>query len=224
MSETSCPLVTCIMPTSRRPEMARDAVRMFRAQTWPYKELVILDDSLTPSFPDGEYQVGLNPGCIFYEQESWRLTIGEKRNICCANAAGQIIMHWDSDDFYAPDRILDQAVRLLENPLLDMTGYHSMEFVDEANQARWMYDAGPGHAIGVSQCYWKRTWQEREFKHIDISEDMDFVAGRSLISAPANRRIIARIHEGNSCNKVNLPHKYPDLWKPLPYSLLTTAT
>src|ERR1700690_1048342 len=81
------PLVSCMMPTSRRPEMAREAVRMFRAQSWPYKELIILDDDLTPSFADGEYKLGMNPGCIFSEVESHRITIGEKRNICAANAA-----------------------------------------------------------------------------------------------------------------------------------------
>ncbi len=221
LPEGKIPLVSAIMPTSRRREMARAAVRMFHEQNWPFKELIVLDDSLTPSFD--EYSLGMNAGAVFYERAGPRMTIGEKRNICIASAAAEIIIHWDSDDIYSPDRMLDQMVRLMEHPEAEMTGYHQMQFVDEELEKRYLYDSGPGHAIGTSMCYWKRVWDERKFRHMDESEDTDFAGGRKIFSVPAERRLVSRIHTGNSVDKRLLITRNPHQWKPVPWDAMVAA-
>lgn len=38
-----------------------------------------------------------------------RKTIGEKRNLAVSNALGDIIVHWDDDDFFRPHRISSQV-------------------------------------------------------------------------------------------------------------------
>jgi hypothetical protein len=68
------PLVSAIMPTRARPQFAREAVDLFLAQTWPNKELVILDDEEHPSFPSGIAGDGIR-----YEQLRFTLTVGAKR-------------------------------------------------------------------------------------------------------------------------------------------------
>jgi len=38
-----------------------------------------------------------------------RKTIGEKRNIAVSNALGEVIVHWDDDDFFRAHRISSQV-------------------------------------------------------------------------------------------------------------------
>jgi len=99
-------LVSAIMPTCNRPQYIEQAIRCFLAQTYPHKELVIVDDGdsikhLVPTRPD-----------ILYESSWPPLRIGPKRNLACGLASGDIIAHWDDDDWSAPDRI-EQQLRML---------------------------------------------------------------------------------------------------------------
>src|SRR5678816_1554718 len=112
------------MPTRGRAEWARKAVECFQSQTWPDRELVIVDDADCPSFaepPEGEG--------IRYHQMFRQMTIGAKRNIAVSRAAGDIIIHFDDDDWSAPERMEDQVTRLVASGV-GLTGYHSMIFED----------------------------------------------------------------------------------------------
>src|ERR1041384_2498726 len=100
-------LVSCIMPTANRRPFVADAIRMFLAQDYADKELVIVDDGedgiadLVPAHPQ-----------IRYLRQSGRRPIGVKRNFACEAARGEIILHWDDDDWYAPHRIRLQVEAL----------------------------------------------------------------------------------------------------------------
>ena len=188
------PFVTAIMPTANRREFATDAIRMFLEQDYPFKELVIVDDGRPP----------LNPPhheLISYEHSPVKRNIGKKRNVACGHASGDVIVHWDDDDLYAPDRISDQVERLLANPELDMTGYSSMLFVKPDGSEHLFRMPNDLHAIGVSFCYWKRIWRERPFPDCNTGEDLMFWSGRKCFSVDAGRHIVARIHSANTSFK-----------------------
>ncbi len=201
------PLVTAIMPTRSREILAHQALQMFLDQTWPNKEIVIIDDledrsfAMTPDF-DG----------VRYRLMERRLTIGAKRNIAIKNAAGSIIVHWDSDDSYREDRISHQ-VELLMSRGVEMVGYNTMEFRDYQTPESRMYYGMPGYPIGVSMCYWKRVWEARQFKDIDVGEDNDFKDGRTVYAVPAGGRIVARVHDGNVSDKRDPWKKNPEQWR-----------
>lgn len=204
------PLVSAIMPTSGRVDMAREALRMFRAQTWPNKELVIVDDRDNPSFAEPVSA----PDVLYLKCDP--LVIGEKRNIAVQVARAQIIMTWDSDDKYRSDRMEHQA-RLLIDKGVDMVGYHVMEFEDIDFGGRFEYKCSPDTPIGVSQCYWKRVWEAMPFRKINEMEDLHFVRDRrrmSIFCCEADGRIIARIHNGNTSDK--RPHMTNTAqWRPI---------
>ena len=63
--------------------------------------------------------------------------IGAKRNYGCERAAGDVIAHWDDDDYSAPERLADQVQRLLESGKA-VTGFHSMRFTDGVRW--WKYE------------------------------------------------------------------------------------
>jgi glycosyltransferase involved in cell wall biosynthesis len=188
------PFVTAIMPTANRRQYALEAIQMFLEQDYPLKEIVVLDDGTYP----------LNPPVhelVRYEHSPVRRNVGKKRNMACSRATGDVIVHWDDDDIYSPDRISDQVERLIANPELQMTGYHSMLFVEPSGQ-EWLWRMPNDlHAIGVSFCYWKSIWRLRPFPECESGEDLVFWSGRKCLSVDAERRIVARIHTANTSYK-----------------------
>jgi len=186
------------MPTRGRPQFAQRALECFLSQTWPEKELAILDDADNPSFPDGIAGEG-----IYYERLKRRLSIGAKRNLCCSRASGDVLMHWDDDDWSSPERMADQVERLSQANC-GLTGYHSMIFEDRDTGKRWKY-TGPLHgadALGTSLCYTRRFWMAHPFPDRQVGED-GAVTGRvsGILSVDAGDLLIATIHPGNTSPK-----------------------
>src|SRR2546422_2964152 len=101
---SSAALVTCVMPTAERRPFVPHAVACFRHQDHPNLELLVIDDgddSVADLMPP-------DPRIRYVRQEP-RLTIGVKRNLMCNLAAGDIIVHWDDDDWSASWRVRYQV-------------------------------------------------------------------------------------------------------------------
>lgn len=204
------PLVTCLCltTTERSVRWLPQAIRNFEKQTYPNKELLIVGDGvsfwqlLPPKYPQVR-EIHLERG----------LTVGEKRNRAIASdARGQIICHWDDDDYSAPDRIMDQVQRLLESGLA-ATGYSSMHFTDGTSW--WKYTHSDHFAIGTSLCYRRNWWEAHRF--IDAQKDEDGAFEREadkhcqLFSVPAGRLMVASVHPGNTS-----PRSFDQAaWKPV---------
>lgn len=104
VTEGAAPLVTCIMPTCDRHCFVPEAIRCFLRQNYPNLELVIVDDgsrSVASLLPDDPR--------VRLIRLSQKKNIGAKRNIACAAAHGEFILHWDDDDWYPPDRVSRQV-------------------------------------------------------------------------------------------------------------------
>ena len=200
MSEsTDLNLVSCIMPTRARPGFAHEALRLWTLQTWPWKELVILDDLDARSFPDGCSGI---PDVQYHLLEQ-RLDIGAKRNVAVSRARGDIVAHWDDDDYSSPRRLEDQVSRLLGTGA-QVTGYHLMTFV--CGTRHWLYEAPyppNGYALGTSLVYRKDFWRRHPFADVRTGEDTHFVKTaaqeNSLVTVPAGEFMHATIHPGNTC-------------------------
>lgn len=94
------PLVSCIMPTADRRGFVPQAIRCFLAQDYDARELVILDDGSDPV-------ADLVPedARIRYFRTDQRQRLGAKRYECIKLCCGDLIMHWDDDDWSALHRI-----------------------------------------------------------------------------------------------------------------------
>ena len=99
------PLVTCIMPTCDRHRFVPEAVRYFLRQDYPNLELVVVDDGNMPVAPLLPHDPRIR-----LIRLSDKKNVGAKRNIACAAAHGEFIVHWDDDDWY-PARSRDAADR-----------------------------------------------------------------------------------------------------------------
>src|ERR1700733_1523991 len=116
MKSRLTPFASCIMPTANRRRFVPFAFQQFLNQDYNPKELVIVDDGddpiedLVPRDAAFTY-LRIQPG----------LSLGAKRNLACRMASGDVILHWDDDDWYAPSRITRQ-VSSLESRGLDLCG------------------------------------------------------------------------------------------------------
>ncbi len=195
------------MPTRGRQDWAAQAVLSFLEQDHPSKELIILDDTEELSFPLGV----VNPQ-VRYELHSQRLTIAEKRNRCCELTSGEIIAHFDSDDWSAPERISSQ-VRLLEESGKAVTGYCTMPFWDEVSKTPHFYRNNPHTwAVGTSLCFLRSWWETHRFyEHKYSREDNGFSDGarnaKQIVTVPCGHMMVARLHAGNTVDKH--PYNWP---------------
>lgn len=105
------PLVSCLMVTARRTGLAWRAIQCFRAQTYPARELVIINDDPDPELHDRV--TGLGDERIRHVRlPPQGTTLGALRNIAVSHARGDLVAQWDDDDLYDPERIEVQVAAL----------------------------------------------------------------------------------------------------------------
>ncbi len=183
------------MPTANRPRFVTLAIACFRAQTYEPKELLILDDgdsirSLIPS----DHR-------IRYYHFDKRLVLGQKQNLGCELAAGEVICHWDDDDWSAPNR-MEQQVKALLHSRKSVTGYHSSTIYDEIQHRAWHYHGPLDWVAGFSLCYLKSYWANDPFPTISTGQDTYMVLQArtrlELFSLPGRAQMVARRHSSNT--------------------------
>lgn len=195
-------LVSCIMPTADRRRFVPEAIRLFLAQDHADRELIILDDG-TDAVAD---LVPADPR-IRYLRDTPRATVGAKRNRACAAARGEIIVHWDDDDWYAPWRVSYQ-VQALQNADADACGLDRVMYREEPDGAVWEYvwPEGAGAWLhGATLCYRRALWQRGGFPAIAVGEDTQFLrthAGARLLALPRTGFYVGRIHAANTSRKL----------------------
>ena len=185
-------LVSCIMPTFNRESFIPVALKCYLSQDWPDKELVVVDDGIRKV---GELVKQLVPEAVYiYLAE--KQTIGTKRNLACEAARGEVICHFDDDDWSAPGRIRDQVTRLLESGK-QMTGYHSITYWNGTKVYQYVSPL-PQYLVGTTMCYQKRFWETHRFPPKNYAEDNAMVyqarAENQLIAVDARQMMVVRSH------------------------------
>jgi len=200
------------MPTADRAEWVQQAVRCFQRQDYPQRELVIVDDG-------ARSVAGLLPtdSRIRYHRTEPGRSLGAKRNLACELARGEILCHWDDDDWHAPWRLRYQ-VRSLLAAEADVCGLDRLLFYEPAAGRLWRYVHPQGQApwlAGGTFCYRRTLWQRCPFPDLDIGEDNAFLthAGRPgrVLALDDPRFYLARIHPGNTSPKNPVGRRWQSL-------------
>lgn len=207
-SAQQLPLVSCIMPTFNRRRFVPQAIRYFLSQDYPEKELLILDD--------GDESVGdlmTKDSRIRYFRLERTTVLGEKRNLACEEARGEIIAHWDDDDWMAGWRLSYQVKSLIEQRA-DACGLaHLLFYQPESDRAwRYFYERGGRTWIaGGTLCYTRAFWRQNPFARVSIGEDTRFVwnnhSGKVVILEDSSF-YVAMIHSRNSSPKRTSSARY----------------
>ncbi|MCP4289319.1 MAG: glycosyltransferase family 2 protein, partial [Gammaproteobacteria bacterium] len=191
------PLVSCIMPTHNRRPFVGKAIEYFLRQDYPDRELIIVDDGTDPI----EDLVPDDPR-IHYLRQDHKRTIGAKRNLACKEAQGEIIAHWDDDDWIAPWRLRYQVESLVKEQA-DICGLDKLLFYDPKSGQSWQYvypERGRLWVAGGTLCYTKAFWKRNPFPDIDVGEDTRFVwsnSSKKVLALQNYTFYVALIHPGN---------------------------
>ena len=191
------------MPTCDRPDMTERAIRCWRAQTYENKHLVVLYSSIGAKRPKDR------AGIAYAMLPATGLPLGRLRNLANEMARGDILIHWDSDDWSHPLRIEEQ-VALLKSSGADAVGYNQMLFWNQNSEA-WLYTAqNQRFALGTSLCYWRRSWERKPFNDRKTSgEDLEWQGGQVVEAVASVRggmldpRMIATIHGHNTASAID---------------------
>lgn len=208
----AAPLVSCIMPTANRRPWVPTAIEYFLRQDYPNRELVVLDDG-----EDAVADMIPTDPRVRYVSLDRRLVLGEKRNRACEIARGDVIVHWDDDDWQAPHRLRYQ-LEALESSGAGLCGTNKTLYFSPASGQAWLYtypERLRSWVAGSSLCYRRSLWSENRFSSVPVGEDTRFVwdrrAGTPLV-LPDHRFFAALIHGGNSSQKVTKG----SFWQPRP--------
>lgn len=139
----SLPLVSCLMITGNRPVRAALAIDCFVRQTYPQRELVILDDGPTETLA-GYVKALANPQIRLIRLPPTNQSLGELRNVAVDAASGDLVCQWDDDDLYDPDRLRWQVATIA-------TTSTAACFLE-----RWTMVWSDGPRIGLST---RRIWE-----------------------------------------------------------------
>lgn len=115
MNNITNPLVSIIIPTYNRAEILKDAINSVLKQTYPNKQIIVVDDG---SIDDTRDVVSQFTGVSYIYQENGGQS--KARNTGLLHAQGVYIASLDSDDVWNPD-FLEQCIEMLET--------HQLSFV-----------------------------------------------------------------------------------------------
>jgi glycosyltransferase involved in cell wall biosynthesis len=216
-TRVTSPLVSCIMPTRNRRRFVSQAIGYFLRQDYPNRELVIVDDgddsiaNLVP--PDSR---------IRYHRLDKPIPLGAKRNFACELSTGELIAHWDDDDWMAVDRLSVQVAQLLAAGA-DACGLRNILYYRPDAGDAWLYsspDSERSWLAGGTLVYRRAVWAEHHFQDLNIGEDTAFVSrltSERLRPVADTGIYVALIHPGNTAAK-NLTDPR---WRPQPMPVIS---
>jgi len=193
------PLVSCVLPTRDRPAFVAQAVRYFLRQDYPARELLVVDSGETPVRLPSDAR-------IRHLRPDRSLALGAARNLGCAESRGELLAHWDDDDWIGAER-LSRQVDAICRADAHACGLASLLYYRPRHGDAWRYApvAGDGPFLaGGTLLYRRRAWAAAPFPDTGLGEDAAFVAGldrRRLLALPDDGWYVALLHDGNTAPK-----------------------
>lgn len=173
------PLVSVVLTTRDRPRLLQIALRCYTHQTYPWKELVVVDDgSRWPVDPIAVADAGgrlirVEPGT----------PLGTKLNRGISASKGALCQKMDDDDWYAPDFLQcmvsawRKSQRYLSWPIV---AAHSPHLVFDLN--RWEVRSNLGQGVaGGTLLFARQVWEQRPFRPLVKAEDGWFILDQSRL-------------------------------------------
>jgi len=112
--------VSVVCPTFGREEYGPLLYANFESQTYTDRELIVYDDSPSPS----AFFSQLKDPQVRYFHNAARTTVGAKRNWLAQKATGELIAHFDDDDYYAPEYLAKMVSNLGDADLIKLSSFY----------------------------------------------------------------------------------------------------
>ncbi len=190
------------MPTADRGPFVAIALESFAAQDYPERELVVVDSGLAPV---RDLCAGVHR--VRYVPARGGASIGAKRNLACARATGDVIVHWDDDDWYAPTRISRQ-VEPISAGAADVTGLENRYTWDLESDVTWTSTPALHRRMFASDVHGGTLAYRRallggkiSYPNVNLAEDAALLralvaAGAKLVKVPNDEIFVYVRHRG----------------------------
>jgi glycosyltransferase involved in cell wall biosynthesis len=203
------PFVSLVTPTYNRRRFIPGLIRIIEQQTYPREKMewIVFDDGQEEVEDLFEIARSRLPILRFIRSED-KMTIGEKRNVLNKEARGDIIIAFDDDDFYFPERVSTAVDALMKNPSVDLAG--SSEVYMFYLDTKEIYKIGPyfpTHATNGTMAWRKRyTITHRYDENVAFAEEKSFLEGykNPLIQLDPMKVMLVISHSDNTFDKSEL--------------------
>jgi glycosyltransferase involved in cell wall biosynthesis len=227
-AKMSNPLVSIITPTGLttegkdRSSFWPQIYQCFRAQTYPKIEWVVLDNAPRSARPEWASEPNVK-----YLDPRGPMTIGAKRNKLCCQAAGEIIVAFDDDDYYAPHYV-EQMVSLLKKDEADLAKLYGFYQHDVRDKTFGYWDRSGIDSEGrydtlcqtdllgfaFSYVFYKSVWDAVRFEDRDWGEDhifMERAVEKFRLTGIQDRNWYSCLHilHGNNISRSYFPEMLP---------------
>jgi hypothetical protein len=203
----SHPLVSILIPAFNAAPWIRDTIESARAQTWPSKEIIVIDDGSTDETADIVERLAAPDVHLFRQSHSGSSAAHNHAFRLCTGAFIQCL---DADDLIASDKIERQMARLTDSPR-SVAGGEWARFVSDPSAAQfpttadatdlppeeWLRNECAGGSPMLQPGIWLAAretvevagpWDER----LSLNNDFDYgvrllLAADSVLSCPGAR-------------------------------------
>ncbi len=168
----SMPLVSVVLTTRDRPRFLAIALRCYDEQTYPNRELIVVDDG--SDYPVDETLIRKFGGRLLRTPAG--TSIGAKLNTGIENARGPLCQKMDDDDWYSP-RFLDVMIARRAEAMSDVcapTLTFVMPFLFFELKPWEIRRSVPYNAPGATLMFDRDDWRERPFRDLPQDEDVWF--------------------------------------------------
>lgn len=207
------PFVSCVTPTYNRSKFLPYLIYQFNYQTYPAdkRELLILDDS--PENNEEMVQKLNIHGNIKYTYLKDKLDLGKKRNMLNKMATGDIIVAFDDDDFYPPEKITHLVTQMNKKKatICGSTILH-VWFTDTDKIMQFGPYSG-SHATNGTIAYRKEYLKNHKYNdEAKMAEEKVFLDEfkGNLLQIDPFKVILCIAHNSNTFDKRNLVNKGPN--------------
>jgi glycosyltransferase involved in cell wall biosynthesis len=206
----SQPFVSVLTPTYNRRKFIPTAIACFKAQKYPQNlmEWIILDDGTdkVKDLFDKAKADGLN---IRYEAlpDGVKMPIGGKRNRLNEMAKGEIIVCWDDDDYYPPERVNKAVTRLrsVPNKRVPVVGSTILHlFFSDRDEIWTIGPYGQNHCTNGTMAYWRSYFGENRYDDLaDKAEEKKFLCDwkTPVLQLQSEETMLVICHAHNTFDK-----------------------
>lgn len=201
------PFVSCVTPTFNRRKFLPYLLYMYSYQQYPInkRELIILDDSTETNKDIIDDFLSKNPNeNIRYIYSKDRIKLGMKRNTLNELSKGDIIMAFDDDDYYPPEKI-KYAVTKMNTHKVEISG--SSEMYLYYTNTGLIYKCGPfsnTHCTNATVAYRRSYLKNRKYNDTaDSAEEKAFLDNfeNSILQLDTMKNILCICHDNNTVDK-----------------------
>ncbi len=192
--------MSVVLPTRDRPRLLRIALECYARQTYPNRELIVVDDG--DDAPVDAAAVAAVGGRVLRVAPG--LALGSKLNVGIAGARGTLIQKMDDDDFYAATYtemmvrvVLDSWQQVSRPTMAILMGFLFFDV------ARWeVRHSTPENAPGATLFFSRDLWDEQPFRGVPRDEDVWFNhdrlrLGANCVTVNASEAFLAVRHRGS---------------------------